>query len=92
MSIQEILADDEKLTAVTQAVFSAVDTDGSGQIDRTELKAAMVQVAQAAEIPAPDDSKVDQALNDLDANKDGKIDVGEFKVLVVEILKALAEE
>ena len=32
-----ILNDDRMLTTITEAVFSVVDTDHSGQIDRREL-------------------------------------------------------
>mmetsp|Transcript_5580 Transcript_5580/g.8313 ORF Transcript_5580/g.8313 Transcript_5580/m.8313 type:complete len:92 (+) Transcript_5580:58-333(+) len=88
-TIDEILADDGKLNAVTKAVFDQVDADGSGQIDKAELKAAMNQVAQEAEIEAPSEEDVEKALKELDTDMSGTIDVNEFKELVKQLLQAL---
>lgn len=88
-TVEEILADEEKLNAVTKAVFDQVDADGSGQIDKAELKAAMNQVAQEAEIPAPSEEDVEKALKELDTDMSGTIDVNEFKQLVKQLLQAL---
>jgi Ca2+-binding EF-hand superfamily protein len=88
-SIEELLADDAKLTEVTKAVFEAVDTDGSGAIDRRELKIAMESVAREAGIAAPSEADINEMLSGLDADHSGTIDVHEFKVLIVEVLKAL---
>ncbi|CAG9325224.1 unnamed protein product [Blepharisma stoltei] len=88
-SIDEILADEQKLAEVTKAVFDQVDADQSGQIDRRELKLAMAQVAREANIEAPSDQSVDQALKVLDADGSGTIDVNEFKVLIRQLLEAL---
>ena len=88
--IENILANDEQLSAVTAAVFGVVDVDGSGHIDRSELKNAMVNVAREANIAAPNDEQVDKAMNALDANQDGKISVEEFKVLIRGLLTAIA--
>lgn len=87
--IDELLADEAKLTEVTKAVFEAVDTDGSGSIDRRELKNAMESVAREANIKAPSDADVDEVLTGLDADNSGTIDVTEFRALIVEVLKAL---
>jgi Ca2+-binding EF-hand superfamily protein len=89
--IQDILADDDKLTQVTKAVFDAVDADGSGKIDRKELKAAMINVAREARLDPPSDEKVDEALQKLDTDGSGNIDVHEFKELIKQLLEALLE-
>ncbi|OMJ91341.1 hypothetical protein SteCoe_6136 [Stentor coeruleus] len=89
--IQDILADDDKLTQVTKAVFDAVDADGSGKIDRKELKTAMISVAREANLASPSDEKVDEALNKLDTDGSGNIDVCEFKELIRQLLEALLE-
>ena len=65
-SIQDILNDEEKLMQVTKAVFDSVDTDGSGEVDKAELKAAMDKVAGDAEIPLPTEEQVQGALTALD--------------------------
>jgi len=88
-TIDEILADEGKLNAVTKAVFDQVDADGSGQIDKAELKAAMNQVARESEIEAPSEEEVENALKELDADMSGTIDVNEFKELVRQLLEAI---
>mmetsp|Transcript_21268 Transcript_21268/g.39161 ORF Transcript_21268/g.39161 Transcript_21268/m.39161 type:complete len:105 (+) Transcript_21268:443-757(+) len=87
--IDELLSDEAKLAEVTKAVFEAVDTDNSGSIDRKELKAAMESVAREANLPAPSEEDVNEVLNGLDADHSGTIDVHEFRILIVEVLKAL---
>mmetsp|Transcript_22682 Transcript_22682/g.40830 ORF Transcript_22682/g.40830 Transcript_22682/m.40830 type:complete len:107 (+) Transcript_22682:46-366(+) len=87
--IDELLADEAKLAEVTKAVFEAVDTDGSGSIDRRELKIAMESVALEANIAAPSDEDVNEVLLGLDADQSGTIDVHEFRALIIEVLKAL---
>ncbi|OMJ85923.1 hypothetical protein SteCoe_12626 [Stentor coeruleus] len=89
--IRDILDDDEKLTQVTKAVFDAVDTDKSGEIDKRELKAAMINVAQEAHLEQPSNEKVDEALRKLDTDGSGSIDVHEFKELIKQLLEALLE-
>ena len=49
--ILNIIANDEQLSAVTAAVFTQADTDGSGHINRSELKTALVDVANGLNIP-----------------------------------------
>merc|ERR1739841_56099 len=89
--IEAIINDDAKLTEITQAVFAEVDKDGSGEIDKAELKVAMATVAREASIEAPSDEQVDEVLKALDTDRNGLISVDEFKVLIKEVLKALSE-
>lgn len=88
--IEAILSDRAKLREVTLGVFNQVDTDNSGKIDRAELKRAMSLVASEAGLPTPSDEQVDAAMNALDTDKSGTLDVGEFQILIEEILKTLA--
>ena len=89
--MEAIINDKEKLMAITQAVFTEADTDGSGNIDRAELKVSMAAVSQQAGIDPPSDAQVDEVLKSLDTDNDGTIDVYEFKVLVKDILKGMQE-
>lgn len=59
-----------------EAVFKAVDTDGSGFLDADELKVAF----EKAGLPASD-TQIKQSIKALDTNNDGKIDLEEFKAI-----------
>lgn len=89
LTVEQILADEAALNEVTKSVFESVDTDGSGTIDRRELKAAMTDVARMAGMEAPSEASIDQALTALDQDQSGTIDVEEFKVLIRQLLQAL---
>jgi Ca2+-binding EF-hand superfamily protein len=87
--IESILADDAKLTQITTAIFNEVDEDGSGEIDRDELKLAITKLSGDAGIDPPSDFYVDEVLKTLDTDNSGTVDVNEFKVLIYEVLKTL---
>jgi Ca2+-binding EF-hand superfamily protein len=89
--IDAILNDDAKLTEITKAVFAEVDKDGSGEIDKAELKVAMATVAREASIEVPSDAQVDEVLKALDTDRSGTVSVEEFKILIKEVLKALKD-
>jgi len=57
-----------------EAVFKAVDTDGSGFLDPDELKVAF----EKAGLPATD-AQIKSSMKIMDSNNDGKIDLEEFK-------------
>ena len=59
-----------------EAVFKAVDTDGSGFLDADELKVAFEKAGLACI-----DTQIKQSIKALDTNNDGKIDLEEFKAI-----------
>lgn len=88
--IRAILADPDALRAASDAVFDGIDTDGSGQIDKKELKAALTQVSQAVNLPVPSDAEIQETVNELDTDNSGTISKAEFLPLVRAILEKLA--
>ena len=88
--IREIINDPAKLREVTKAAFDQVDTDNSGKIDKNELKRGLTLVAGEAGFPAPTDAAIDAAMNALDTDRSGTIELAEFEVLIRELLEALA--
>ena len=80
------------LMSITRGVFNSVDEDGSGEIDASELKVAMAQFAAQAVIKQPTDEQVEKVLIDLDTDKNGTIDVYEFKVLIKRVLQAAVRD
>ena len=90
--IQAILRDDRKLHETAKAAFDAVDSDRSGFIDEPELKSVMCSVANDIGMDQPSDSDVRDVLRDLDTNRDGKISLDEFKVLIRQVLEVMANQ
>merc|ERR1711879_21818 len=54
--------------------FEEYDTDGSGQIDKDELKVLLTKVVGEA----PSDEEVDKMMKSVDSSGDGKVDFKEF--------------
>lgn len=88
--IRAILADPDALRAASDAVFDGIDADGSGQIDKNELKQALSQVARDLKLPLPSDAEIEETINELDADRSGTISKAEFVPLVRAILEKLA--
>ena len=90
--IKAILRDDRKLFEVAKAAFDAVDSDHSGFIDEPELKTVMCSVANDIGMDQPSDSDVRDVLRELDTNRDGRISLEEFKVLIRQVLELMASQ
>jgi hypothetical protein len=87
--IQQLLDDEALLAQITQAAFDAFDTEGSGAIDFTQIKAALAKVAEEAEVRVPSDVELDEVVTGLDTDKSGVVDIQLFRGLVIETLKSL---
>lgn len=72
MSLQEIISDSAKIEMLAKAAFDAVDTDGSGYLERNELEAVMGSVALELDFDGAAKEDVDEILSELDQDSDGK--------------------
>ena len=63
---------EEQVNELKQA-FSAMDTNGDGQVTKEELKALLQQLGEAV-----DDAVIDEMIKIADVNGDGKVDFNEF--------------
>ena len=89
--IQEIIRDDRKLNVLTKLAFKAVDRDNNGTIEQSELEKIMAQICMemGAEVPSKED--VEEVMNDLDADKNKTLEIGEFKTFIKDILEGMIE-
>jgi Ca2+-binding EF-hand superfamily protein len=60
--------------------FAVFDTDGSGSIDRKELKRLMKKLGQALS-----EAELDAMMEEVDSNGDGEISFEEFKAMMVRV-------
>ncbi|KAL4445937.1 hypothetical protein ABPG74_010929 [Tetrahymena malaccensis] len=89
-SIKDILKDKNKLKKITEAAFKAVDTDGSGYLERNELEKVMINVAIDIGVEKPSKEEVEEVLKELDEDGDGKLSQEEFQVLIEQVLDMMA--
>ena len=85
--LRAILADETRLTHLSNDVFNSVDTNLSGHIDRNELKVALLQLAEDTGLPTPTDDQVHEILRNVDADHSGALDRDEFKVLAKDLFE-----
>ena len=91
--IQATLADENKLTQESNLAFDEFDTDVSGGINRSELKACFDKMAQETGIQElATESQITDILNNMDFNNDGTLDRDEFRELTKILLGAILEE
>ena len=91
-AIKDILSNEKKFTEVAKIAFDSVDSDHSGTIDASELEKIMVQIAGDMGADPPTKEDVIEVMEHLDADKSGKIDFNEFKVLIRDVLEAMLDE
>ena len=81
----------EQVKVVTDMAFDAVDEDGSGGLDSSEIQMIMVDVAKKMGVTPPTSEDLDVILDQLDENFDGVIDKDEFANLVLLVLGKMLE-
>ena len=91
-AIKKILKDERQLTTVASNAFTDADADRSGFIDEKELMKVMIKVCSALNVPKPSSSQIKDVLTSIDKNKDGKISLQEYIVLVKGILQAFVRK
>lgn len=85
-----ILSDKQKLRNLTEAAFKKVDIDQSGFVEKDELQKVMEDVAKDIGVEKPTREDVDEVLKELDENKDGRLSLDEFQVLIEQVLDQMA--
>ena len=87
--IQDILTDDEKLMKFVDQHFDAADADGSGEIDRKELKKCFTAMATEVGDSKPTDNQITKSMENLDTDGDNKVNKSEFKQVSQDYLSNL---
>ncbi|KAL7478306.1 hypothetical protein ACHAW6_004075 [Cyclotella cf. meneghiniana] len=82
-----ILSDDAK--AMIEEAFYAADTDGSGYLDASEIKAMLDKVAEAEGFVAPSEEAIQARLYQIPTDEPGKIKL-EGVIFMIAMMKVLA--
>ena len=88
----KILEDEEKLDEIAKIAFDNVNTNKSGEIDKSQLESMMNQIFSDLSNELPTKKEVDEVFDYLDSKKKGTLSLEDFKVLVKDIIKSMIEE
>lgn len=70
-TIKDILSDPDKVDMLAKVTFAAVDTDQSGYIDRSELKAVMNSIGIELDFESATEEDVEEIIKELSSENDG---------------------
>ena len=89
-AIKALLNDKEALRNTTKQIFSEIDSDNSGFIERKEFGLCVDKLLSGMD-PAPSEEEKVAIIKTIDVNKDGKLSIEEFESMVIDSLKTLIE-
>ena len=75
------------LAAMIEKSFKEADKDNSGYIDGDELETVLGKFYKEVGVPAPTKADIEDACKKLDYDKDGKIQMNEYSILVKNMIK-----
>ncbi|CAG9315069.1 unnamed protein product [Blepharisma stoltei] len=90
--VRKLLSNDQSLNRVAKNSFDAMDSDKSGFIDQEELYNVMVNAARSINAPQPTMEQANNALQEIDRNKDGKVSLSEFVQLLRRVLEEMLDQ
>ena len=86
-TLDYILSMQDKIKIISKMAFRAIDKDGSGSIERSELEEVLRTVANTMGIPQPTENDLDALLYEMDQNNDDNVDEEEFEFLIIKVLE-----
>ena len=84
-SIKDRVYDVKNFGPIVDKIFDETDIDHSGYIDKSEMKKLLSKIGKCIECPIPEE-EMDDEINKIDTNKDGKISKKEIRPLVKELV------
>ena len=90
VELKDILNDDYKVQMIAQKSFEMVDIDKSGIISVDELEMMITEISTNLSLQPPSRAEVRRAFRDVDSNRNNKITLDEWTILIREVIKILA--
>ena len=87
--LKKSLFNDFTFLPMVDFYFNSADIDGSGFIEKKEINKFLTKFAKEQKMDPPSDKDIEDIINKLDKNKDGKLSKEEFQVLVKKIVKEM---
>jgi len=88
---QGMLGNEQSLNQFTKGIFDDYDKDGSGELEVSEFREALNQIANLFCLEHLNDEQFLEQLKRIDKDDDAKINLDEFKPVAVDLLKGLIE-
>ena len=86
MDPKVLLKDEKRFKEFAKKVFDSFDINKNWEIDREELKHALISSAKDAGAPSPDDGVVNETMKELDKNNSSTLSIEEFESYVRTLL------
>ena len=90
--LRSLINDPVKFAELAAEAFKDTDKDGSGEIDQSELHAAMIEIAKMRGIAPPNEAEVQAVLQEFDTDKSGKLSPAEFERITRMVLEGMVQE
>ena len=85
--LRAALNDEAKFDEMSQIAFNKADDNNSGAIDKSELSTCMRDFANEMKVAEPTNEEIESNFKFLDQDKNGVIDLNEFKVFTRMVLE-----
>jgi Ca2+-binding EF-hand superfamily protein len=87
--LKKSLFNDFTFLPMVNFYFNSADIDGSGYIEKAEINKFLTKFSKEQKLDPPTEKDIEETLNELDKNKDGKLCKKEFQDLVKQIVKEM---
>ena len=77
--VSKILKDEKSFEEAALKAFKAIDHNNNKYLDFSEIENLLVKFSNNNNVPPPTKEQVQQLFNELDIDKNNKIDFNEFK-------------
>lgn len=92
-ALKVILEDDETFNHVCSEVFKTIDVDGSGSLERTEIKNFITNICMEMGMKNnPDDKTIQEVFKELDQDGSDDISVEELKGFLRKLFECQRDE
>ena len=77
--VSKILKDEKSFEEAALKAFKAIDHNNNKYLDFSEIENLLIKFSNNNNVPPPTNEQVQQLFNELDIDKNNKIDFNEFK-------------
>ena len=88
-TVNELLKDENQFEITVKNAFMSLDNNENKLLDFHEVEGLLISFSKQNNLPKPTKKETQNAFNIIDTNKDGKINLDEFKIFFKKYLLTL---